>query len=417
VAGLVSATVLLFHYEQWTSGEFSLAMVFYVAVAGMLVWMLGASARRRTFSHLPVAEGRVVAIVPAYNESPELLNACIESLLMQTVPLDEIVVVDDGSEEAVTPFYHPRITWIRQSNQGKRHAQINGLQGREWADFIVTVDSDSVVAPDGVEHLLRAMSDDRVQAATGACIVRNRAQNLLLRVVDLEINLGNLVMRRARSAVGAVAPTSGPLAIYRSEIVFDNAEEYLTDGTYGDDRRLTHYSLLRGQVVAVDEAWVEFEMPATYKATFRQRTRWFKGYFRYLRWELQNFTGWPLYLRCWNLMLVSLYPLIVAWAFVVYPLSGGTFYWQAIAYWGVLLYVQTWHYVMDRPQLGLGPRLATWLFLTPLLVPYQTLLIRPSMYYAITQVRNMGWATRGAEVAPKHRRRQRPRRGRYRLAA
>jgi hyaluronan synthase len=390
-----------FHFDQWT-GTWNFAVVFYIAIAGALVWMLAAAAKGRTFTHLPVAPGKVVVIVPAFNEDPETLYACVRSLVLQTVPPDEIVVVDDGSDTPVVPIDLPGVTWLRQGNAGKRHAQGTALGGCEWADFIVTVDSDSVVAPDGLEQIRRAMSNPDVQAATGACLVRNRTTNWLTRVVDLEIWLGNAVMRRARSTVGAVAPTSGPLAIYRAEVVWDNLLDYLHEGTFSDDRRLTHYALLRGQVVAVDEALVECDMPATWLGTFRQRTRWFKGYFRYLGWELRNFTGWPLTWRCWNLMLVALYPLIIAWAFVVWPLAGGRIYWEALVYWVALLYVQTSHY-LGRPGLSRRERLASWLVLTPLLVIYQAVLIRPAMYFAVTQTNRMNWATRGTAKHGRHR--------------
>ncbi|SDU42951.1 glycosyltransferase family 2 protein [Jiangella alkaliphila] len=414
VAILAAATVLAFHQQAWFAApRLNFATVFYLTVAGMLIWMLAASARRRRFTHLPVAAGRVVVIVPAYNEDPALLEACVRSLLLQTVPVHEIIVVDDGSDTPVEPTIHdPRVTWLRQHNAGKRHAQIAGLTGRKHADYIVTVDSDSVVAPDGIEQLLRAMSDPRIHAATGACIVRNRTDNLLTRLVDLELNLGNLIARRARSLVGAVAPTSGPLAIYRAAVIFDHAAEYVTDGTYGDDRRLTHYALQRGQVVAVDEAVVEFQMPTTTRGTFKQRVRWFKGYFRYLPWELRHLTGWALALRCWNLTLLTLYPPVLAVVLIAVPVAGGRIYWEAFAYWAILVYVQAAHYALDRPGLPLRTRIAAWLLLTPLLVPYQALLIRPAMYWAITQLRDTSWATRGTTHQPTHRRTGR---GRYRV--
>jgi hypothetical protein len=44
----------------------------------------------------------------------------------------------------------------------------------------------------------------------------------------------------------------------------------LTD-TYSDDRRLSHYALLKGRVVSVDDAVAETEMPSTPFGVFRQR--------------------------------------------------------------------------------------------------------------------------------------------------
>jgi hyaluronan synthase len=410
IAVTSAAVIIGFHASQWAAG-INFAVIFFVALAATLVWMLVQAARHPSWTHLPPAEGKVVCLVPAYNEKPELLAACVESLLAQTRPLDAIVVIDDGSVvPVVRSTDDPRVEWLwHDHNLGKRAAQISGLADQWDADYVVTADSDSIVAPDAVEHMLRAMSDPRVQGACAMVLVRNRARNLLTRVVDLEISLGNLVMRRARSSVGAVAPTSGTLAIYRAGVIRDNVPDYV-EGTYSDDRRLTHYALQRGRVVALDEATVDTEMPETIPDTFRQRTRWFKGYMRYLPWELRNFTGWPLALRCWSLTLVALYPLIVAIVFVAWPLTGGVLYWQALVYWAVLLYAQTFHYVVSRPGLPLRTRLGVWLFLTPLLVVFLAAVIRPAMYWSLVKLRDSGWSTRSrrgrhrvTKVPPRHR--------------
>jgi hyaluronan synthase len=149
-------------------------------------WTLGASAIGgcllafivgRRYTHLPVAPGRVLCIVPAYNEPPESLTRTVDALLAQTVEID-IVVIDDGSDVPVVPSRtHPRLTWMRQENTGKRGAQVAVLRGipRDSYEFVLTVDSDSQPFPDACEHLLRSMWDPGVQAATGMIYVRNHA--------------------------------------------------------------------------------------------------------------------------------------------------------------------------------------------------------------------------------------------------
>jgi cellulose synthase/poly-beta-1,6-N-acetylglucosamine synthase-like glycosyltransferase len=70
--------------------------------------------------------------------------------------------------------------------------------------------------------------------------------------------------------------------VYRAAIFADNVDVYLSSGTFSDDRRLSHYALLKGRVVSVDDAVVETEMPSTPAGVFRQRVRWFKGAWKYL---------------------------------------------------------------------------------------------------------------------------------------
>jgi len=391
--------VLLFHVHL-RSRPLGFADVFFTAAALMIVFTLALAARGRTFSHLPVPAGRVVAIAPAYNEDPATLHACIRFLLAGTVVPDLIHVVDDGSRTPAPVFVHPRVVWHVQANLGKRHAQVNGLRGEQHARFILTVDSDSIVDRNALEQALRAFSDPDVQAVTGLCVVRNRSANLLTRLTDLKIVTGNHVMRRARSVLGVVAPTSGPFALYRSEILFANVSDYLSSGTYGDDRRLTHYALLCGSVVACDEAVVEMEMPTTVRTMFRQRTRWFQGYFRYLRWELVNLSGPALWLRTWNLLLLSAYPFVVGYALVIIPLSRGVVPLDAWAYWVALLYAHTLHYAVARPGMRWRARIGAWLVLTPVLVLLQMGVIRPAMYYALTRVRSLAWVTRDPVGVP-----------------
>jgi hyaluronan synthase len=291
-------------------------------------------------------------------------------------------------------LFDRRVVWHRTPNQGKRAAQLVGLDCEPDADFVLTVDSDSILDRFALEEILRPMSDPTVQAATGTCLVRNRSRNLVTRLTDLEFVGGNFVTRRARSRLGAVAPTSGPLAIYRAEILRDNREDYLTSGTYGDDRRLTHYSLLRGRVVMCDRAIVEMEMPTNVATLYRQRVRWFKGYVKYLPWELAHLSGAALALRLWNTVLVAVMPLVLAAAFVLVPLTQHTFYWQPWAYWCVLLYAQTLAYAVGRPHMPARERWLTWLVGTPMLIPLQFVVLRPALVNAVFRVRDDQWVTR-----------------------
>lgn len=288
--GVSAATVVAFHVAYSPPAAFNVAVAFYLFATGVLVWLLALACRREDWWTLEPAEGRIVAVVPAYNEDPYTLRACLDALLSGSVVPDVVHVVDDGSVQPIEPYQHGLVRWHRQENQGKRWAQVNALR-EEKADFVVTLDSDSVPHKHALRECLRALRDPGVQAATATVAVRNRGRNWLTRLVDLELVYGCLVHRRARSSLGAVAPTSGAFAVYRAPVFFDNMVDYLLSGTAGDDRRLTNYALLRGRVVGCSRAWVQTDMPDTIRQTFRQRVRWFKSYFLYLRWELRHLLG------------------------------------------------------------------------------------------------------------------------------
>lgn len=393
LAVAVSAgAILAFHRHV---PEVSFALAFFVVCALSALATLAVAVHGRTWD-TPPAPGRIVAVLPAFNEDPAILHRAIDSLLAGSVVPDVLHVMDDGSAEPLPVYEHPRVVWHRQPNMGKRHAQINALAGEAACDFILTLDSDTLIDRDTLLECLRPLADERVMASTATVAVLNRSATWLTQLVELEIVSGCLVNRGARSALGAVAPTAGTFTVYRAPVILDNVEDYLRSGTVGDDRRLTHYALLRGQVVSSEAAVVFTHMPERVGELFAQRTRWFKSYFRYLPWELRNLDGPAFWFRAWNFVLLVTYPFLVLWLLLVMPASTGTFFWQALAYWLVLLYCQTSRYLTyKRSGRSRRERVARWLLGTPWLIPLNLLVIRPAQYYAAFRARTTHWHTRG----------------------
>jgi len=102
----------------------------------------------------------ISALIPTYNRRTQVLRA-IGSVLAQTVPVDEIVVVDDGSTdgsaEAIRSRYGSRVTLFRQENAGVSAARNRGIREAkgEWIAFL---DSDDVWFPTKIERQLEALA-------------------------------------------------------------------------------------------------------------------------------------------------------------------------------------------------------------------------------------------------------------------
>jgi glycosyltransferase involved in cell wall biosynthesis len=103
---------------------------------------------------------RVSVVVPAYNEARHL-ERCLSSLQRQSLPLYEIVVVDDGSsdETAVIAARHP-IHLIQTAHRGPAHARNAGARATR-GDILVFVDADIECATAYVERLIAPIVEGR----------------------------------------------------------------------------------------------------------------------------------------------------------------------------------------------------------------------------------------------------------------
>jgi glycosyltransferase involved in cell wall biosynthesis len=98
-------------------------------------------------------------IIPSFNR-PEQLRGCLDALVQQDVTDFEVVVVDDGSKEPLSPVcetFDARVRCIRQKNAGPASARNTGA-GSAWGDFLVFTDDDCRPQPDWLRNLIVAHS-------------------------------------------------------------------------------------------------------------------------------------------------------------------------------------------------------------------------------------------------------------------
>lgn len=92
-------------------------------------------------------------IIPAYN-SAGFIGRAIESVFAQTVPVHELIVVDDGSSDdtsATAAAFGPRVKVLRQPNGGPGAARNHGVRESrgEWLAFL---DADDAWVPSKIER-------------------------------------------------------------------------------------------------------------------------------------------------------------------------------------------------------------------------------------------------------------------------
>jgi len=100
-------------------------------------------------------------IIPVYNRSV-LVRRAIDSVLRQSFPAREIIVVDDGSTDTtpeVLNNYLPKISIIRTTNRGVAAARNSGISRAE-SEWIALLDSDDEWLPGKLKQSVEFIAEN-----------------------------------------------------------------------------------------------------------------------------------------------------------------------------------------------------------------------------------------------------------------
>lgn len=108
----------------------------------------------KTNSHKNVSSMPTLSVMISNFNMEKFLSVAIQSCITQTVPFDQIVIVDDESTDNSSKLLekwktHPNIQCFFKSNEGKAKA-LNYILPFITSDFVLELDSDDWIDPDAV---------------------------------------------------------------------------------------------------------------------------------------------------------------------------------------------------------------------------------------------------------------------------
>lgn len=371
-------------------------------------WTVSAK-QRRSLDRL-----RVVVNVPLYNEEPFFIDRCLWALVNQSRPPQRIHVVDDGSTIDYRQLrshwdgWHgnTEVTWTRQANAGKKHAQIATFTSDLAADVFVTIDSDTCLEARALEEGLKPFAHRSVMSVAGVALALNSGVNWLTRTVSARDLFFQLVARGAQSSFGDVLVNSGAFALYRSSVIREIVPAYVNETFFGhpvklgDDATLTLFARGAGRAVQQCSAFAYTMNPERLSHHFRQWNRWMRGATIRNCWRVRYL---PLFSFGWLSTVVGFYSFLASLALPIliaamWPMSA------QFAEYAVGLMV-CWSYLtalrvtaVRRSDENWGYRVGTWLSYLPGAI-WGLFILRPLRLYGMATCMRQGWTTRtsGAE--------------------
>lgn len=274
---LIISMYLMIHYSVVFS---------YFTLLYMLVIAIVAFGYKPCYTkHTPTCD----VLIPAFNEGKHVYKT-IKSVMRSDYQGFRVIAIDDGStddtrkwiEKAKEEF--PEITAIYcDRNRGKKHALAEGIKASN-SEIIVTVDSDSSVAPDALTHLLSPFHNPKVGAVAGNICVQNLERGLIPKLMDIIFVFSYELLRSSQSRFGVVLCTPGALSAYRRKAVMPLLERWLNQRfmgqktSIGEDRALTCMLIQDQWLIRYQEpAKAYTNMPETYTGLCKMLLRWVRG--------------------------------------------------------------------------------------------------------------------------------------------
>ncbi len=290
--GSFAAYVELLSRRTYTSCLPALGAVYTLVMLG---FQLFRTVLWACYKPYPVPNGpwpSLTVIIPAYNEGA-MVEKAIASVGASDYPADrlEIICIDDGSQDDTWSYiqraqrHYPHLVRpIRfAANRGKKAGLYAGFT-RGRGEVFVTLDSDSLIAPDALRHLVAPLlHDPKIGAVAGNVKVYNRHLSFMGKMQGVRfVNLDYL--RASQSLYRAVVCTPGSLSAYRRTALTPHLKAWLRQTFLGapchhsEDRALTNFILRGGHYTYYQRTALVYTLvPETYIGVCKMYLRWERG--------------------------------------------------------------------------------------------------------------------------------------------
>jgi cellulose synthase/poly-beta-1,6-N-acetylglucosamine synthase-like glycosyltransferase len=277
--------------------------------------------------------GRVSVIIAGHNEEHSI-ERCVRSLREQSRPPDEIIVVSDGSTDAMPAKLRSlkRRGLIDQVHctllRAGKSAATNLAELHSTGDIIVNVDCDCSFDRYAFRHIVEPFADPKTGAVSGNLLVRNPTQSVMTSFQSIEYLISISLGKQAAQLFNQVVCVSGGFGAFRRTAL---ASVGGFDVGGGEDLDVTLRLRNAGWRIqfAADAAGYT-DVPVTLMDFTRQRLRWERDAVR-LRYRKHLAVIGPFSSRfdplelvhqiefiVFNLIAAAAFPFYLLWLFSIY---------------------------------------------------------------------------------------------------
>lgn len=264
---------------------------FYLAGANLYdVWQLRRHFTRQLRAargHTQPTEPLVTVLIPAHNEEKVIVR-CLKSLLASTYASLQIIVVDDASKDDTAKLVRTfkrehnltdmQLRLVRKRDNIGKGACLNyALRHHAQGEFAMTLDADSILAPDAIRNALSYFHNPRVVGV--AAHVHILHEPTVLGVLQRFEHMIGYRSKKVYSLFNCEFVIGGVASTYRMSTLRD-VDFYDTD-TLTEDIGLSIKIINKGnrknRIVYAADVVAATEGVESFRSLLRQRYRWKYG--------------------------------------------------------------------------------------------------------------------------------------------
>lgn len=249
---------------------------------------------QRNYKNIPDWLPDVTILIAAYNEEKGIYHT-LEHLARQEYPGNMFIkVIDNNSKDntksevyrAIKDFTTLNIEYLFEKQQGKFAALNHGLS-TTITPYTITLDADTTVygnigVATLVNHIYQQEKKGRkIGGVAGGVFVHNPNESFMTRLQEWEYFLAINSIKRCQGLWSSTLVCQGAFSVYDTQLLKEIGG---WQDSIGEDIVLTWDILAKNCTPQYEPEAITFtDVPVTYKAFFKQRSRWSRGMIEALR--------------------------------------------------------------------------------------------------------------------------------------
>jgi len=285
----------------------------YTSIFWLLIYFENPTSKR---DPMPKKFGKVSIIIPLYRgNDPETIKKAIESSINLNYPNKEVILAWNGPKnenyDVCLNYVKEGVVKLVSTNKIGKAAGLNEGIKHVTGEYFCCLDADSFYTKDALLYMVGYFEEDPKVAGVASSIRVTSPKNWVQGMTWVEFAFA-AYLRKVTSVINGLYVMPGPGSMYRTSVIRELGD--FRDDNLAEDMEMTFRMQSKGyRIAGTIGGIVDVHVPNTLFSLFRERLRWYGGFFQNF-WMYKYMFLNPKYGQLGMFVL----PVSIAWIFIAF---------------------------------------------------------------------------------------------------